>query len=275
MPSPTDKRVIFIVVDPTQDEPLALLRALIVTKIASENKDLVLPKIHVFIAVDHNNTDTSSANPAMHRSGQWLYENIVNPLIASGLEHSFEFSWSSDWYGSIVSESQRHNLEMIMLPMVKRPSNHERLFSDSIWHLLRTAQCPITLVQPGSSDKRKVILAAVNYTSDKPEYKRLNDLIIQRGQGMVDYIDADLHIVNAYKDSLNYPDRTRIANESKVDRTKIHVRSGDPEAVIADVAKEISADVVLLGIQHRTNRWRGNTAEKIITKVGCDVMTIN
>ncbi len=277
--SSDEKRVIFIVVDPAQDKPLALERALHTAKRASSyennNGSLAVPRLHVFLAVDFDNTDTSAGNPRIHRDGSWFFERVIDPLKASGLEYTLEMSWSSDWYGSIVAESSKLEPELIMLPMVNRPSGHERIFNESIWRLLRTAKSPVLVVQPGSPEERKTILAAVNFQSHKPEYQRLNELILSRGRWLADNYNADLQIVNAYKDSLNYPDRSELAAKTAVDTAMIHVKAGDPDDVIASVAKKIGADLVVLGIRGRSNRWRGNTSEKIITKVKCDILAIS
>ena len=273
MSSPAE-RIIFIVVDPAQDEPLALQRALSMSR-APVDEDVIAPKIHVLLAVDYNNTDTSADNPAVHRDRAWMFDKLINPLEASGLEYTLDLSWSSDWYGSIISVASKIKPEMIMVPLVNRPSNQERIFNESIWRLLRTAECPILLVQPGSAEKRAIILAAVNIQSHKPEYQRLNELIIERCKWVATNYSADLQVVNAYKDSLNYPDRTQLAQMSEVDTAKIHVKAGDPDAVIADTAKQIGADLVVIGLAKRSSRWRGHTSGKIITRISCDILVLN
>ncbi len=273
---PTEvKRNLFIVIDPAQDIPIALERALNTAKRAIVSPGVDAPKLHVFIAVDCDNNDTSADNPAMYRDTTWLFERVVNPLVNSGLEYSISMSWSSDWYGSIITESQKIQPELLMLPLMIRPSTHERMFNESIWRLLRTATCPVLVVQPGSPQERKTVLAAINIQSHKPEYQRLNELILNRGKWSSNNYSADLHVVNAYKDSLNYPDRSQLAARTEIDTANIHVKAGDPDDVIASVAHEIGADLVVLGTRNRTNRWRGNTSEKIITKVKCDILAIN
>ncbi|WP_101758944.1 universal stress protein [Oceanicoccus sp. KOV_DT_Chl] len=270
------ERTIFIVVDPAQDKPLALNRALNTANLnAGQIPGISPPRLHIFMAVDCDNTDTSAGNPAMHRDSNWLFQNVITPLQSSGLEYSLEMSWSDDWYGSIIAAAEKIDPELLMLPLVSRPSDHERIFNESIWRLLRTAKCPVLVVQPNSPEQRKIILAAVHFQSHKPSYQRLNELIITRGRWLVERSGAELHIVNAYKDSLSYPDRAKLANETKVDTANIHVRAGEPEEVIAAVAKELGADLVMLGTRNRSRRWRGNTAEKIITKVSSDILTIN
>lgn len=270
-PTPT----IFVVVDPSQDKPLALQRVLSAAKPEKAPEYYRNARVHIFLGVDVDNTDTSASNPAVHRPGRWFFDQVVEPMEQSGLNFELEMSWSSDWYGSIVQEAERANAELIMLPLVSNPSEKGRIFNESIWKLMRTAKSPVMVVRPNSPPERKVILSAINIQSHKPEYQRLNDLIITRTQGVAKQHNAELHFVNAYSDSLNYPDRSQLAAKTGVDSANIHVKSGNPEDVIAEVAKEINADVVVLGTRSRGSRWRGNTAERIITRVDCDILAIN
>lgn len=266
---------IFIVVDPAQEEPLALDRALYTASMFAKRSNAPKPQLHILLAVDMDNTDTSAKNEQIYRNREWFFEKIINPLQESGMQYSMEMSWSTDWYGSIIEGADKQQAELIMLPMIARPSSRERLFNESIWRLLRTATCPILVVQPGAKPKRKNILAAVNFQSHKPEYQRLNQLIINRAQMMAASYGADLHVVNAYSDSLNYPDRAKLATETKVDSGNIHVRIGDPDQVIADVVKEVEADILVIGTRGRSSGWRGNTTERIITKLKCDILSIH
>lgn len=266
---------IFIVVDPAQEQPLALERATITAKLFDGDPSIPSPKMHVFLSVDADNTDTSADNPSVHRDGRWFFERIINPLQEAEMEYTVEMSWSTDWYGSIIKESEKQDARLIMLPMARKPSAAGRILKESIWKLMRTAPCPVLVVQPGAAAQRKVVLMAVNFQAHKPEYDRLNEVIISRGQWMAKTYGAELHVVNAYADSLNYPDRGELAAKTGVDTDKIHVVAGAPEDVIAETADEIGADILVIGTQARSGRWRGNTAEKIITRVDCDVLTIN
>ncbi len=271
-------RKFFIVVDPSQDEPLALDRALITAQVVNESAargGVEQLDIQVFIAVDADNVDTSADNDRVYRDAAWILDRVVKPLQDAGCQFSVEMSWSTEWYDSIIRAARRFGAERIMMPMVRRPSARDLLFGESVWHLLRTAECPVLLVQPGSRPRRNKILAAVNFQSHKPEYQRLNEEILARARWFAENYGAELHFVNAYSDSLHYPDRSALARKTGVENSNIHVRSGDPADVISSVASEIDADVVVLGTRARSSRWRGNTSERIITRVGCDILTVN
>jgi universal stress protein E len=267
---------ILIVVDPTHDRPVALERAVVTAGLIAQTPGApVKREMHILVAADMDNNDTSIKNPRMRRDREWFTNELLQPLEESGLEYTLEISWSDDWYGSILKAAEDCGADMIMLPMMKKPRGTERMLNESVWRLLRTASCPVLIVQPGAQSKRNTVLAAVNFQSHKEEYKMLNDLIIGRGQWIAKTYEADMHVVNAYSDSLNYPDRALLAQQTGVDTAKIHVKNGDPDQVIADVSKDINADIVVIGTRSRFSRWRGNTVEKIVTKVDCDILTIN
>lgn len=269
---------LFIVVDPSQAEPVALDRALITARLVGKNMSqeaVEALKLHIYVAVDFDNIDTSADNEQAYRDADWFFERILTPLQESGFQYSVEMSWVSDWYAGITTAAQRAQAERIMIPLAHKPRPHERLFGESVWHLLRTAPCPVLLCQPDSKSKRDKVLVAVNVQSHKPKYQRLNDELIQRGRWFADNYDAELHFVNAYSDSLHYPDRAQLAQKSGVERGQIHVRAGEPADVISAVAKEIDADVVVLGTATRASRWRGNTSERIITRIDSDILVIN
>ena len=119
---------IFIVVDPAQDQPLALERALMTAKLFTVDSNAPKPKLHIFLAVDMDNTDTSAENAQIYRDGEWFFDKVIDPVKDSGLEYTIEMSWSTDWYGSIIEGADKRQAELIMLPLTSRPSGRERLW---------------------------------------------------------------------------------------------------------------------------------------------------
>ena len=71
---------------------------------------------------------------------------------------------------------------------------------------MRTSICPVLVVRPNSAPERHTILAALNIQSHKPEYKKLNDLIITRSQWMAKIQGADLQVVNRRNTSAPFGD---------------------------------------------------------------------
>lgn len=266
-------RNILVVVDPSQPSNLALERAVATASLVKGNSQQV--NMHVLIAVDADNTDTSADNPDLYRNATWFFQRIVEPLQDCGVSFTVEMCWSTDWYGSIMKSAENNNATVIMLPMVRKPSAHDRLFNESIWRLLRTARIPVLIVQRQADGKRKTVLAAVNEQSPGEDYQQLNDLIIERSRWIAGMHGSDLHLVNAYATSLEYPDRSHLLQKAGIPGANVHLQAGDPEEVIASVAEQIDCDILVIGARARTSRWRGNTAERIITRINSDILVIN
>jgi len=266
-------RNILVVVDPSQPSNLALERAVATAGLVKGNS--VQVNMHILIAVDADNTDTSADNASLYRTGAWFFERIVGPLQEAGVAFTVEMCWSTDWYGSIMKSAVANKATVIMLPMLHKPSSRDRLFNESIWRLLRTARIPVLIVQRETDGNRKTVLASVNEQSTGEDYQQLNDLIIERSRWIAGMHGSELHLVNAYATSLDYPDRGYLLQKTGIASANIHLLAGEPEDVIAKVAEDIDCDILVIGARARTNRWRGNTAERIITKVNSDILVIN
>jgi universal stress protein E len=265
---------VLVVVDPASKGGLLALERAITTNEAISKTAYGKPlTLRVLLAVDSDSVDTGADNPDILRDGTWIQEHVVKPLADRGFPFKVQLSWSTDWYGIILRAESDKPVDSIMLPLASKPHERGRLFNESVWRLMRTAKAPVLFAQPNSAPQRKVLLAALNIQSHKPEHQKLNEATLVRAKGMASIYGADLHVVNAYEDSLNYPDRSQLVAMTGLDSSKIHVAAGEPDEVIRSVAKQIDADLLILGTRPRTNRWRGTTAERIITRLDCDIMT--
>jgi universal stress protein E len=217
-------------------------------------------------------------NDNLHRDQDWYFDTIKKPLEAAGLIHTESFSWSDDWQQSIVQEAKIFGAERIYLPVHEQTNKRRFIFSENKWELLKTAGCPVVLIRPGAKADRKVVLAAVNFQADQASQKELNAKIIDRAKWVAKSHGAILHIVNGYLDSMNYPDRGKLVKETGLETDKIHVHQGYTSEVVAKVAKEVEADVVVMGTLGQTGKVktrRGNTAERVIAGLDVDTIVIN
>jgi universal stress protein E len=270
---PTTQQTIFVVVDPSDEQHVALERAIITSALHTTK-----PFIYVFVAVDGDAVDTRASNDSLFRDQSWFDEQIKKPLVTAGVDFLIEVSWSTDWQGSIIQSAKRYNANMIYLPVHAKSSNRRFTFTESKWELLKGASCPVVLIRPGAKAERRVILAAVNFQAQRDVQKELNKLILEQARHFAEVYGAELHVVNGYMDSMNYPDRGRLANETKLPSERIHVKNGYTSDVVSEVAEAINADLVIMGTLGQngmaTTR-RGNTAERLIAALDDDVMVIN
>lgn len=269
---------ILVVVDPTRKEQPALERAL-----ASSNLD-THPKIHIFISVDLASTESSADNPKLYKSADELLD-LFRPLNEKGINYTTEICWAPQWHEAILRSAKNNEVDMIIVSDYSNEDETAGSFnglrhrlSDPKWGLLRNAIRPVFLVRPNALRKRSTILAAVKTQTVKTEYNTLNDKIISRGKWLASLYDADFHVVNAYPDSDNYPDRGQLRRITDMDPGKVHVKLGSPEEVITETAEEIDADIVVIGTLARKGvlaAMRGNTSEKVMDKLKQDIFTLN
>lgn len=267
------EKKVFVVVDPNDDQHVALERALITSKFRSPQ-----PKLVVFVAVDGAAVDTRATNDHLFRDEFWFRDQIRTPIEKAGLECEIQVCWSSDWQGAIIEESKRCGAEMVYLP-VHSKSSRRFTFAESKWQVLKSAKCPVVLIRPDAHDKRKIVLAAVNFQADKDKQRNLNKQIIERAKYIAANYGAELHVVNGYLDSMLYPDRGALANQTGLPADRIHVKQGYTDEVVAGVASAIDADLVVMGTLNQYglsgSLLRGNTAERVIGALDIDVMVCN
>ncbi len=258
---------IMVVVDPTQSEHVALERLLITSRLRE-----VKPEVKIFIGVDGSASETGANNPAMYRDAEWFVE-LFQPLIDEGLNFTRQVCWSPDWQQAIVRSAEEFGADLIFLSDM---GGHK--LSDGSWFLLRNAKCPVVLVRPGADSKRKTVLAAVCMQGATEEQQALNTRVLERGRWIADHYGAAFHVVNAYPDSMEYPDRSKLLREANVEQGNIHVEQGDPDKVIAEAATQLDADIVVIGTRARQGLalvMRGNTSELVIKRLSQDVLTLN
>lgn len=264
---------IFVVVDPNDTNHAALERVL---KTAVQHT--TAPILKIFVAVDGDSVDTRCVNNNLCRDQSWFDKEIKQQIEAVNLEYQIEVSWSTEWQKSILQASKRFSADRIYLPVHARTPSSRFAFSESKWDLLKTAECPTVLIQPGATADRKVILVAVNVQALEDQQRELNASIVNWGKEVARIYNADLHVVNAYIDSMNYPDRGKLARESNLASDKTHVVQGYTDEVVSKVANEINADLVIMGTLGQNglvSSRRGNTAERVIAALTQDVMVVN
>jgi len=188
-----------------------------------------------------------------------------------------------------------------------------RVFGSEDMHLLRKCPCPVWLVKPESPKAYQTILAAVDVDDDyPPEELNTRQLLIQQILKMASSLAisecAELHIIHAWlakyegamrgafiarpeEEVASYVKSVKLRHaqnlDEKIDKLEKnilgcikpikHLMKGDPRREIPAFAKEIKADLVVMGTVARTGLsgfFMGNTAETILNQIDCSVLAI-
>ncbi|WP_321389529.1 universal stress protein [Emcibacter sp.] len=262
-------RKVLVIIDPAEEVQYALRRVELMNDIIEGGVD-----IHLFISVEMDKLGRQAFE--FHCDNEW-FANLVKPLHKHGINYTAEVYWTEDWQKSVLNAVERHGIDAIVMSDYTT-EEHQNDMSAARWALLRVAPCPVLIVHPSSQLHRKTILGAVNMQTDNPSYVDLNRNILKVTQMMAKSYGAEKHTVNAYEDSMEFPDRAMLLRETDTVQENLHVQMGDPETIIATVADDIDADVVVIGTLSRRGlraAMRGNTSERIIKRLNRDVMVLN
>jgi universal stress protein E len=263
---------LFVVVDPGDEEHPALERTRITAGLRRP-----APVVSVYIARDDKTGKVGAGN--LTRDQRWFDRAIREPLNDLLIEYEIAVSWDSQWPEELLRVAADFGSTMILLPVHDYGPSQRLVLNNAKWELLQYAPCPVLLVRPRASEKRRTILAAVNFQVDGHRQLALNDRILGHGKRVANRYTADFHVVNAYRDSLHYPDRGRLARESGLSASRIHVRHGFTDEVVAEVAHDIDADMVVIGTLNQrgvvASPRRGNTAARVIAALRADTLVVN
>jgi universal stress protein E len=264
---------IFVVYDPIRETQPAFIRACAIA-------ERIAVRIHVFACI-HTEIPESEGRPA--RISSLLTQQkegldfITSSLLAQGIEVTTEVEWDKDWYQAVVRACVRNNADVVLKSSFKHRPRQRVLQKTSDWTLLRECPCPVLLVKENSSRDMRKVLAAIDIRNDKGTYQALNRNIVDFSQKVLDINDAEVHFINAFQGLQASPDRKALARYCGVDVDRIHIQKGGADDVIVAGAKNLNANLVVVGNAARSGlaaMLRGNTVEKVLDRLRCDILSM-
>lgn len=269
----SELRKFFVVHDPTRDEQPAFERAALV---AME----IGAKLHLFSSIysDFSAQDDKPAEVMRLIDNQKQQLAILlAPLAEQGIEVSHEVEWDQDWQHAAVRASIHHGADIVFKSSFTHSHTQRRIRQTSDWTLIRECLCPVLLVKDTSINEPSRILAAVDILAKAGSYEKLNKQIIDLGKEMKGSDRTDVHLVNAFQDFRGIPERQALIESSGIESDNIHIKMGAPDKVIIDTAKNINANLVIIGNSGRSGLSaivHGNTIEKVLDKLECNVLSM-
>jgi len=292
---------ILVVIDPTEDNQKALSRAI---ELAERHP----AKITVFLTIYDFSYEmttmlspderTSMRNAVIQDRKDWLVDLITESQIASD-NIDTKVVWHNRPYESIIRTVIEGEYDVV----VKGTHEHDVLksviFTPTDWHLLRKCPCSVLLVKEHAWPENGKVLAAVNAGTEDEDHARLNNTIIEHAHSISRLLRSETHLVNAYPptpmniaveipefDPNEYNSTMKkhhkktleqLATENDIDVSMTHLFEGMPEDVIPRVAKDLDAELVVIGTVGRSGLSAaliGNTAEHVIDNLNCDLLAL-
>lgn len=201
----------------------------------------------------------------------------------------------------------------LVIKETDKPSWLDRFIGSDDMHLLRKCPCPVWMMKKDEKINYDQIMAAVDFDTDNAATcnDELNAVIMELSSSLSISDFASEHVVNVYDVPeegfismwTEQPEKVRerlFESELKLRRKKMdilfdqlktnigpdaydylspipHIVQGLPDREIPRVAKEIKADLVVMGTVARTGIKGvviGNTAESILSQLECSVLAV-
>lgn len=206
----------------------------------------------------------------------------------------------------------KNGYDLVIKP-AENPTWTDRLFGSDDLHLLRKCPCPVWLIKAQEKSKYSSILAAVDFDLfvPQPSEHDLNREILEIAASLALSDFATLHILHAWEalaermlvsrsgmsseGITNYVGRENARHREKLYllaeelrgwigkeaydslSPRRHLPEGSAKKVIAPLAVQLRADLVVMGTVARTGisgLFIGNTAEAILDQLRCSVLAI-
>lgn len=297
---------ILVVLNPENDKQYALARAV---RLVKEQKSEVPVKITVFLAAYDLSYEISALLSAeereeMHRGVIAQRQKEIQPYLEKYADPMIGFRpivvWSSNEAEAISVEVEKNNYDLVVKYTKEEESLTSLIFTPMDWQLLRKCPTPMLVVRDGDWKHQRRILVAVNVSGDEDYHETFNKSLVSLSIDLADNLErGNIHLVSAYPPTpinmaIDLPEfhtseytngirgqylinMKALRQSFGIDEDHTHVREGFPEDVIPDVAKELEAELVVLGTLGRTGlsaALLGNTAEHVISKLSCNLLAI-
>lgn len=215
-------------------------------------------------------------------------------------------------YLEVIRAVLRNAYDLVIKP-AENPTWTHRLFGSDDLHLLRKCPCPVWLMKPPEKPNYSSIVAAVDLGTQDPfsSDDDLNREILELAASLALSDFASLHIVHAWEafgeatllsrgsgsaeGVTDYVDKKREHHRKGLQRLAedlrgwigadlydylsptFHLPKGPARRVIAPLAAELQADLVVMGTVARTGISGliiGNTAETILDQLASSVLAV-
>ncbi len=260
---------IMAVLDPTLNEQPAFERAL-------DSAEITGAALHLYMCVndDYGDGDRESIVAKYHST----LDDLATRARAQEIDTVCEVDWHNNWRDQAVIASRRCGADLL----IKHSIDHsdvdrvKRITAD--WILLRKTACPVLMIKDHTRWGDRRVLAAVVEKPVDAAHEKLNERVIAFTNDFAQSYQSDAHFLVGYHDRNFEPNAAELAQRCSVGQEKVHVVHGRTDEVIANTARKIDADLIVIGTVGRSGIKAtvvGNTSERLLDHTHCDVLVLH
>lgn len=219
-----------------------------------------------------------------------------------GIKTTVSVEWDFPPHEAIVRRAKAIEADLIVAECHKGRRHAPWLIRLTDWEMLRESPVPVLLIKNPKAWRIPTVLAAVDPSHAHAKSARLDEAIVAQALGVARRLNGKFELMHANYPAvltfssgdpamdaaalqLRYDEAKRLgrldfemfARSQRVPKTHCHVHDGPPAVGIPRVARQVSADVVVMGAVSRSALKRvfiGNTAERVLESLPCDVLVV-
>ena len=283
---------ILVIIEPDSETQPALERARQLARLTDTELELLSADYSSYLE-DGYYFDPVRAQELRHEHGEKRLqelEEMAQPLRDNGLQVSCATAWGNPPFEEIVRRTEELKPDLV----VKSTRHHEKLarlvLANDDWELIRYCNAPLLLVKDRPWNDKPEFIAAIDpeHSHDKPA--SLDHKLIVTASALAEATNGSVHLYHStrlpalsglysiHSDfEVNLEKIHSLAEQYSIPDNRCYVSDADINQSLPALAELIKANTVVMGAVSRSRLDRlliGNTAEKVLDKLECDVLIV-
>jgi len=246
-----------------------------------------------------NFVEGSEARALLQKNCEDFLKMLAKPVREKGIEVTFSIGWAEDAVNGIIESAITAEADLL----VKASRHHSKLktlfYTPTDWKLLRKCPSPVLMVHSEKPQQPKQTLAAVSAVSVDEEHHQLDQKVLSYASAFSELFNANLKVINAFTpvamgvsldgsgiyqeeylqdlEKQHHNKTLALTRKFNISDNQVETRNGDPNMAINECVEELGIDLVVLGTLAReglTGVFVGNTAEQVLERLDCEILTV-
>ena len=229
-------------------------------------------------------------------------EKLAQRARKLGVKATAHVAWDFPPHEAIVRRAEHAGVDLIIADCHQGRRLKPWLMHLTDWELLRLSARPVLLLKNERPWKEPLLLAAVDPSHAHAKPARLDSAIVEHAKALSRTLGGSFELVHAnfpaafgllmadpamdgstlaaaydHQKAISKKTFEKFAAKARIPKARCHIIDTDPAFALPHVAREVGADIVVMGAVSRSGLKRvfiGNTAERVLDALPCDVLVV-
>lgn len=295
--------MLLVVVDPSKQTQPALQRAAWLARKNGAALELLVCEYHTLLegsSLFSSASRETARQKLLQERLDWL-ESLAQPLRDEGLRVQTHARWGRPLHQQVLQRINELKPDCLFMAASDHGTLRQLLLSNSCWEMIRHSTTPLWLVHHGDIGSYKRLCTAVDplHSFDKPA--ALDHRMLAMAGELSQLLGLEAHVLHCHAPLppsmifdaelvAQYPQylqdsgkQHRLVFEQLIanypaSRANAQLLEGYPEELIPHFVRTEAIDLLLMGAvsrSHLQSALIGNTAERVLEQVDCDLLVFN